>query len=103
MLSLLIKEIYGSTYRKCIKIKFSKHFKFQRGLLGIVQNHCRDVCTVRAKEYGNLPNCGVYNLDGESKIRDKVHNGKLDLNNLITLQMLCLNALSTCCLLQGGQ
>ena len=95
--------LFGHFYREGIRIKLRKHNNFQEGLHDVVQNHYRDVRTIRPDNYTNRPNYDVYNLDGERKLRDRVLHKTLDLKDLTTLQMLCTNSLSTCCLLQGGQ
>ena len=99
---MCLHVLLGHFYREGIKIKLGKNFKFQGGLHGVVQNHYRDVRTVRPKVYGNRPNLGIYDLVGERKLREKVMDGKLDLEDLTTLQMLCCNPLPTCCSLGGG-
>ena len=94
--------LFGHFYRERIKIKLSKHFKFQGGLHGVVQNHYCDVHSVRQNDYGNFPNIPLYDLEGKHKIRNRVYNETLDLNDLKTLYMVCSKALSTYCALQGG-
>ena len=69
----------------------------------MVQNHYCNVRTIRPDDYRNRPNCGIYDLDGKQKLGNKVLDRTLDLEDLTTLQMLCTNALSTCCVLQGRQ
>lgn len=96
-----LRALFGHFYREGIRIKLGKHFKFQGGLHRVVQNHYRDVRTKGPDDYGNRPNRGNYDLDEEHKLCDKGLEGTLDLEDLTTLQMLCCNALSTCCCLRG--
>ena len=97
-----LHALFGHFYREEIRIKLGKYFKFQGGLHRVVQNHYCDVRTIRPDDYGNRPNRGIYDFDGERKLRNKVLDRTLDLEYLTTLQMICCNALSTCCCLREG-
>ena len=99
---MCIRALFGYFYREGIKIKSRKSFKFQGGLYGTVQNHYCDVHSVRQNDYGNFPNSTLYDLEGKHKIRNRVYNETLDLNDLKTLYMVCSKLLSTYCALQGG-
>ena len=98
-----LRALFRYFYREGIRIKLSKHSKFQGGLHGLVKKHYCNVPTIRPDNYGNRPNRGVYDLDGKQRLRDRMLDGTLDLEDRTALQMLCTNSLSTCCFLQGGQ
>ena len=97
-----LRALFGHFYREGINIKLGKHLRFQGGLHGVVQKHYCNVHIVRPDDYGNRLNCGIYDLDGEHKLRDKMIDATFDLEDLTTLQMFCCNILSTCCCLRGG-
>ena len=77
--------LFGHFYREGIKIKLSRYFKFQEGLYEVVQNHYCDVRTIRPDDHGNIPNHGIYDLEGERKLCNGVVDGTLDLQDITTL------------------
>ena len=68
-----------------------------------MMEHFRKVYSVRPENYGNRPNRGVFDIDGESKLRNNVASGNLDSDNPKTLQMLCSVGLSTNILMRVGK
>ena len=102
VMNMRLRALFGHFVREGIEIKLAKHFKFMGGLDGVMRNHYRAIRTSRPFDYGTRPNRAKYDEDGERKLRNKVLEGKFDLYDLKTVQMLCANALSTCMAMRGG-
>ena len=68
-----------------------------------MRNHCCTIRTSSPTDYQNRPNHGQYNKQWERKIWYKILDGTLDLNDLMTVQILCANVLSTYIVIQGGE
>ena len=87
-------HIFGEFYRQNIKIKLSVHFKFRGGIEGVMKYHFDKVSTSRPDDYGNRPNRGVFDPDGETKLRSSVCSGVLNSEDPCTLQKLFLQLIN---------
>ena len=77
-------------------MKLATDFNFPGGLLGVIKDHYADILAKRPKYYGNLPNKGTQDIDGEKNIRIEEAKGNIEIEKLTMLQKLVSNGLSTC-------
>ena len=84
-------------------MKLAVHFKFKGGIEAVMKDHFERVFTSRPHNYGNRPNRGVFDPDGEAKLRSGVDSGLLNIEDPVILQKLCSVGLSTNIMLRGGK